>query len=137
MWQDVEGVPLAEGQNYYNIRAEDTPTQAAQSHAPTEYPVYSHYQQGNRHHSLMCEPSAVPDDVTAQSGYSGYGMPQSYPGLLDAKQTTYQGGSCAIYKAQANFSEWTVILKRKQIRWMEFIRFIWSNIGTAIVIMKV
>jgi hypothetical protein len=128
MWQDVEGEQLAEGQNYCNTGAEQTPTQTALPPAPTEYPENSYYQQGNQHHSVLCEPHAVPDDVTAQSGFIGYGMPRSYPGLLDAKQTTYQGGSRAIYKAQANFSEWTVILKRKPIRWMEFILFIWSKI---------
>jgi hypothetical protein len=124
MWQVVEGVQLAEGQNYSNTGAEDTPTQEEIPPAPTEYPENSYYRQGNPHHLVLCEPHAVPDDVTAQSGYSGYGMPRSYPGLLDANQTTYKGGSCAIYKTHANFYEWRVILKRKPIRWMVFIRFI-------------
>jgi hypothetical protein len=137
MWQEVEGVPLAEGQNYCNTGAEQTPTQAAPSPESTEYPEKSYYQQGNPHHSVLCEPTAEPDNVTAQSGYSGYGMPLSYPWLLDAKQTSFQEVSCAIYQAEANLSEWRVILIRKPISWMEFIRFIWSKIGTAVVTIKI
>jgi hypothetical protein len=85
MWQDIEGVLLAEGQNYCNTGAEQTATQAALSPAPTEYPEYSYYQHGNSHHSVMCEPSALPDDVTSRSGLIGSVIPWGRK-----KMTTYR-----------------------------------------------
>jgi hypothetical protein len=97
MWQEVEGVLLAEGQNCCNTGVQQTPTQAALSPESTENLENSHYNQGNTHYSVMCETYALPDDVTKQLGYSGYSMPLSYPGLLDAKQASFQGVSCAIY----------------------------------------
>jgi hypothetical protein len=75
MWQEVEAVLLAEVQNYCNTVAEQTPTQAALSPAPTENPEYSYYPQANPQQTVMCEASVVKEDVTEQTVYSGYGMP--------------------------------------------------------------
>jgi hypothetical protein len=68
-------VLLAEGQNYCNTGAEDTPTQAALSPAPTENPEYSYYPQGKSQQTVMCEASVVKEDVTEHTVYSRYGMP--------------------------------------------------------------
>jgi hypothetical protein len=105
MWQDIESVLLGEGQNYCHSGAPQPSAPSAPPPAPTEYLDYGYHQQFNAHHPIKSEPSALSEDASAQSGYSGYGMASSYLGLLDAKQTIYQGGSCASYQAQPSLSE--------------------------------